>query len=136
MSATTVRLTVLTGPHKGSRFCYRQTDAVTLGRANDCEICLHGNVSDLKVSRHHCRLQLGADAIHVEDLASRNGTFVNGHPVDPNAMPDVLDSGDVLTVGDTTFEVQLFACPLNQSNEPAPHWPQGQPVYKNCPRDC
>lgn len=55
------------------------------------------------VSRLHCRLV--ADKSHqlvVEDLGSRNGTFVNGRKIDRAT----LKTGDRLRVGRVEFSVQ------------------------------
>jgi pSer/pThr/pTyr-binding forkhead associated (FHA) protein len=134
---TVARLTVLTGPHKGNRFCCHQSDVVTLGRASDCEICLNGAIADSQVSRHHCRLEFDCESILVKDLASRNGTFVNGHPA--TKIPDVcevMESGDLLTIGHTTMAIHLFDCPLAKAANGETRWPDGQPILKNCPLSC
>jgi len=68
---------------------------LTLGRDNDCEICL----SDLSVSRHHARIQPGMDGYYVVDLQSTNGTFVN----DKAASMCKLRDGDYLRFGNWIF---------------------------------
>ena len=45
-----------------------------LGRAPDARIVL----TDLSVSRYHARLVIKEHDIHIEDLGSKNGTFVDG----------------------------------------------------------
>jgi hypothetical protein len=35
--AATIRLTVLTGPHKGTRFCTRGLNACLVGRSAECQ---------------------------------------------------------------------------------------------------
>jgi pSer/pThr/pTyr-binding forkhead associated (FHA) protein len=47
----------------------------------------------------------GTDAI-IEDLGSRNGTFVNGQPVD---APLKLRDGDVIGLGPITIVVEGFS---------------------------
>jgi DNA-binding winged helix-turn-helix (wHTH) protein len=50
-------------------------DGSTLvGRGVDCAIVLH----DDSVSRQHARIAVSADSIVLEDLGSKNGTFVDG----------------------------------------------------------
>lgn len=54
--ATTVRVTVETGPHKGRRFCFRGRANCLVGRAPDCFMRFVGADRDLSISRHHCQL--------------------------------------------------------------------------------
>src|ERR1700744_5487201 len=67
--------------------------AITLGRSLDCNVW----VEDTILSRHHCRLEpaLEGDGWVVEDLKSRNGTFVNGKRVERSPLND----GDTITMG-------------------------------------
>jgi diguanylate cyclase (GGDEF)-like protein len=78
----------------GSRYMLADT-RVTLGRDNDCDICL----SDLSVSRHHARIQPGMDGYYVVDLQSTNGTFVNDKPASMCKLKD----GDYLRFGNWIF---------------------------------
>ncbi|CAN5459309.1 hypothetical protein BH23ACI1_BH23ACI1_10340 [soil metagenome] len=63
----------------------------TVGRATGANFIVEAPL----VSRVHCRLTAGAAELEVVDLASTNGTFVNGARV-PRA---VLRDGDRLGVG-------------------------------------
>jgi pSer/pThr/pTyr-binding forkhead associated (FHA) protein len=135
--ATAVRLTVLNGPHKGNRFCCRQCKAMIVGRAGDCDISLNDAHADLRVSRRHCRLQFESDCILVHDLASKNGTFINGILVgQEDQARDVLTSDDLLTVGETTLGIEFFDCPLSNSAEGESGWPEDVTILKNCPLNC
>lgn len=74
------------------------TRAVTLvGRAPTNDFV----VDDVLVSRQHARLVVGSGALHLEDLGSVNGTFVNGHRIGRVAVTD----GDTVTVGNTDLVV-------------------------------
>jgi pSer/pThr/pTyr-binding forkhead associated (FHA) protein len=53
------------------------------------------------VSRIHCRLEAGPDGLHVVDLSSTNGTFVNGRRVGRAR----LITGDRLRVGRVELSV-------------------------------
>ena len=89
---------------------------VTIGRGVDNRI----SISDLLASRHHAELRVRGDQVEVIDLASANGTFVNGHRVThaPVAQRDVVAVGhhlfqlegtsliEYLDSGDVTFEVR------------------------------
>jgi len=69
----------------------------TLGRAARADFVVDAAL----VSRLHCRLTLSGDDLRVEDLASTNGTWVNGERVTSAA----LAPGDVLKVGRVEFVV-------------------------------
>jgi len=59
--------------------------------------------SDL-VSRHHCGISVSDGKVIVEDLGSRNGTFVNGEQL---AGAHVARSGDTIRVGRLQFELVM-----------------------------
>lgn len=54
------------------------------------------------VSRLHCRLTAGDEKLEVQDLASTNGTFVNGKRVERAQVA----SGDRLRVGRIELKVE------------------------------
>ena len=64
--AKTARLTVLTGPHRGRRFCFRGASNCLVGRGSDCFMRFAGFERDLEISRHHCKLEVdpGAEGFH------------------------------------------------------------------------
>lgn len=63
-------------------------------------------VEDPDVSRVHALIELGEDgAPSIIDLGSGRGTFVNGTRVNKHA----LQTGDVITVGNTQIAFKLFA---------------------------
>ena len=130
--AATVRLTVLTGPHKGGRFCFRGSSPTTLGRASECQICFCGEQRDLCISRRHCELTFDPPTVQVHDLGSANGTYVNGKNVAPCPIATALkrltaNDGDILTVGGTSLQINIMDCP-----EPI----DGGEVKRNCPLEC
>jgi pSer/pThr/pTyr-binding forkhead associated (FHA) protein len=60
-------------------------------------------IDDLYVSRNHAFITFEDGKFWVEDLGSKNGTKLNGaHIVDR----EVLNSGDLLTVGHAEFRVE------------------------------
>lgn len=63
------------GPLEGQRWMIKST--MILGRDSDCDIIIPMR----QVSRHHTRLIPGPDGAFVEDLDSKNGTYVNGRLV-------------------------------------------------------
>src|SRR5947207_3186261 len=67
-----------------------------IGRGNTCD----QSIPHLMISRSHCALFLQDDEIHIRDLGSRNGTFLNGRPVE---SPQPLRGGDILKLASLYF---------------------------------
>lgn len=77
---------------------YFHKSPLILGRLAETDI----RVDDAWVSELHCRFEVVEGTVLVQDLDSRNGTFVNGCRVRKSAvMP-----GDDLQVGYTHLQVQ------------------------------
>jgi pSer/pThr/pTyr-binding forkhead associated (FHA) protein len=74
-----------------------QSEEITLGRSVGNDIVV--SVSD--ISRTHARLSWVDGNYQLEDMKSRNGTFVNGIAVEPET-PVVLDHSDVIRLGALT----------------------------------
>jgi pSer/pThr/pTyr-binding forkhead associated (FHA) protein len=74
----------------------------TIGRARDADLVL----ADELVSRRHARVVLSGAGAVVEDLGSRNGTFVNGDLIQGPAR---LAPGDQLQLGVTLVELRSAA---------------------------
>ncbi len=102
-------------------------DELVLGRAVDGE----GRFAeDGKLSRRHARITRDdAGRLAVEDLGSANGTFVNDQRVGGRV---ILNVGDAIRVGDTTFEV--LDAGRASTPEPAPRAPEPPPPPSPAPR--
>lgn len=72
----------------------------TIGRDPECQL---RPASDL-VSRHHCVLRVSDHEVSVQDLGSRNGTFINGESIE--WVMEIRD-GDRLRVGPLEFEIGI-----------------------------
>jgi diguanylate cyclase (GGDEF)-like protein len=99
-------LTVLTGSASGRMFKLRAS--MTIGRSPACEIRLE----DDGISRSHARVRCEDDQATIEDLQSRNGTFVNGERI--REIVKVID-GDKIQVGRGTVLRFGFADDLDES---------------------
>jgi predicted component of type VI protein secretion system len=70
----------------------------TIGRDPEADVC----IDDKAVSWHHLEIESRGGVLMATDLDSRNGTALNGEPLD---RPRRLRDGDVLTVGDYRLEI-------------------------------
>jgi pSer/pThr/pTyr-binding forkhead associated (FHA) protein len=85
---------------------------LVLGRSPRCDVV----IDNTEVSRTHCRLEVTAAGVTVEDLRSSNGTYVNGERV---RAAHVLVSGDRLLLG--TEEVVVHTIGSSAAVEQRPH---------------
>jgi pSer/pThr/pTyr-binding forkhead associated (FHA) protein len=93
-----VMLKVTAGPHQGQRF--RLTCRSTMIGRREADIVLN----DKLVSGRHAQLEVHSkDKITIKDLASTNGTLVNGKP----ASAVKLHHGDQITIGKTIFVLSV-----------------------------
>ena len=74
--AAVARLVVLDGPGRGRK--YKISKSAIIGRSSTCDVI----IDDGEVSRRHARITTTEGGFVIEDLESRNGTAVNGVPVD------------------------------------------------------
>lgn len=93
LSAPAIRLR--SGPSKGRVF--EVHNALRVGRHPYNEVSL----ADPAASRYHCWITATDTGIFVEDLASSNGTWVNGRQV---RVRQRLNPGDLLRVGSTELQ--------------------------------
>ena len=105
-----LELLIVNGALAGRRFTVPK-GGLRLGRATACDIA----IPDEELSRNHAMFESNASgALAVLDLASANGTLVNGENIGADACP--LKAGDVIDVGATTIKV----VPEGAADAPAP----------------
>ena len=98
-------LFVIRGADQGSRFELTES-TVRLGRDASNTLQLH----DTEVSRHHAEIRRTENDCTISDLASSNGTFVNGQRVRQHK----LQSGDQIQLGGT---LMLYTGPAEETQE-------------------
>jgi transcriptional regulator with GAF, ATPase, and Fis domain len=98
------RLEAVSGPLKGKLFALTG-DELSIGRDPSNAISL----LDSLVSRHHCVIHKDADGFRLQDLESRNNTFVGGVPI----RERILLHGDQIRVGNS---VLIFQGATSESN--------------------
>lgn len=90
-------LTITEGRERGRRVPL--TLRTTLGRGRGNSIVLR----DAKVSRRHAEIRLQDGNFVIQDLNSRNGTFVNDQRI---STAVALQPGDEIRVGDTVLRFE------------------------------
>lgn len=91
-------LEIVEGPMVGSRMELGSLSEITIGRSNECDFI----VGDDYASARHARLSKRGTEWFVEDLDSRNGTFVGGMRID---QPEKLGVGSEIKVGRSTVRL-------------------------------
>ncbi|MDO9085485.1 MAG: FHA domain-containing protein [Anaerolineaceae bacterium] len=78
-----------TGPLIGQRWGVNKD--IHIGRDPECEIM----IPDRQVSRIHAKITYSLEGVKIEDLGSKNGTFINGNLIENSIL---LKEGDVIQV--------------------------------------
>lgn len=91
-------ITVVEGPLEGSHMQLTGLEDFTLGRAADCDFVLGDDYS----SSRHARLFRRGSEWFIEDLESRNGTYVAGVRID---QPERVGVGSDIKMGRTTVRL-------------------------------
>lgn len=93
------KLVVASGKSAGRAIAIKRA-TLLIGRSEDCDV----RPLSEEVSRRHCAVHVGPAEVWVEDLKSRNGTFVNGSRIE--AKTKVAD-GDIIRVGSLELKVSI-----------------------------
>jgi predicted component of type VI protein secretion system len=96
-----VKLKVLTGSHEGKEIGI-STEKFLIGRSDSCQL----RPKSESVSRKHCIIVLRDNRVLIQDLKSRNGTYVNEKRL-PSDKARVLRGGDQLRIGKLMFEIVI-----------------------------
>jgi pSer/pThr/pTyr-binding forkhead associated (FHA) protein len=86
-------ITVAEGPDKGLSVRLERREVI-IGRGKECDLFL----TDTHVSRKHARIYREGDAYYLQDLKSKNGTYLNGVKLGFAEKP--LLSGDKIKIGE------------------------------------
>ena len=100
MENTATELLATAGPFEGRRFSVTEA-GVRLGRSSSCEI----SIPDPSLSRNQCLFELRDGTVYVTDLASANGTEVNGEQLGVSSR--ALKEGDRVRTGDSELVLVL-----------------------------
>jgi hypothetical protein len=90
--------------HRGTTFPIPVTASVVGRSAAHADIVLPGE----RVSRKHAQIRVVDDRPVLEDMGSRNGTYVNGRKI---TRPTPLKPGDIVTIGEEVLEIAAREAP-------------------------
>src|SRR5258707_15802986 len=116
-------LRFVAGKDQGREFPLPPDLNIVIGRVNDADLLL----LDEKISRKHAKISTHGGRVMIEDLASRNGTFVNGVRI--RSME--LQEGDQIVVGSST--IKLASISEVGSRPPLPRIVTGSPARFGAP---
>ena len=113
MENNTNELLVVAGPFQGRRFAV-PAEGIRLGRSSSCEI----SIPDPSLSRNQCLFELRDGVVYITDLASANGTEVNGEEL--GAASRALVLGDRIAAGDSELILveEGMDAPAGDDSEP------------------
>ncbi len=104
---------------KTSSITLRGTETI-IGRSSYCT----ASISDPSVSRVHASITQRAGAMFIQDMGSKNGTFLNGSRIGSNPVP--LQVGDGVRIGDV-------GCFIDETDPAGRHDTSDRPVASDDP---
>ncbi|CEO89411.1 FhaA domain-containing protein [Syntrophaceticus schinkii] len=91
-------IVIISGPDQGKSILLQGGEPYYIGRKSTNHLVL----TDINASREHVLLERRGDILHLIDLGSRNGTFVDGIRIEEYE----LEVGDQFLIGENLFEVE------------------------------
>jgi pSer/pThr/pTyr-binding forkhead associated (FHA) protein len=110
-----ISITLMSGPRDGEVIQFnipKDQPEITFGRRENCDVCLN---YDSQVSRLHARITYDEESFWLEDLGSRNGTYIG-----EGALEDRVEimPGTVFRVGRTWIQLDPLPSDETQAAEP------------------
>lgn len=106
----------LNGEDKEQKFVFDSPGLYTIGRDPGCSLVITKS-QDRAVSRVHCKLLITDKDAYLRDIGSRNGTFINGTPIEngekftdslsPQPSDRPVNTGDIVRIGNSIFDAEL-----------------------------
>ncbi len=133
------------GELAGTKYRFDSSMVCFIGRADNCSIQLDGTAGE-GVSRRHCLLDIRPPKASIQDLGSRNGTYLNdiniGFEGDVSADIQLptheLHDGDSIQIGNNVFRVNLippkkcYVCHTVLSDSALPEPLNGHLICNEC----
>lgn len=96
--ATDPMLILIRGSLQGKKYSLKGNEKFLLGRDTSVEI----QIEDANVSRQHAQILREGDKMYIEDLGSRNGTFLNDEKLGREKR--LLEKEDMIKLGGTILK--------------------------------
>src|SRR5208283_1225301 len=96
-----VTFRAIVGPMKGKEFVLQAKQLLKVGRTEWADFAVPG---DARMSSIHFCVETDLKSCYIKDLASTNGTFLNGKKIKNR---QVVADGDEVVAGDTSFKVAI-----------------------------
>ncbi|MCP4680505.1 MAG: DUF4388 domain-containing protein [Deltaproteobacteria bacterium] len=109
-------LRFISGKYKGGEYVVSENKETIIGRSSDIDLVL---MEDM-VSRKHARLWIKDGKIHLKDLGSTNGSFVNGEKI----SEIVVNRGDRILIGTSIMKVVETEKEARKTQSRSPLQPQ------------
>jgi len=91
-----------------------ENGTLQIGRSSSCAV----GIPDPSVSRVHAEITVKPESMVLQDLASRNGTFINDKRLSTEPVP--LQLGDYLRLGSAEAQLQLSSRQYSRPSDPLP----------------
>ena len=98
------------------------TDNAIIGRQPDCDIPVPAE----EISRHHVRLKVTPEGVHVEDMGSANGTYINNKRI----QSALLKPGEELRLDTVRFLLVMPGMDARQQSATSHAKPPQTPVRR------
>lgn len=102
-------LRFISGKYQGGEFPLIPGKEIQIGRSNDLEMVLAEDM----VSRRHAKITFEGEEIFIEDVASTNGTFVNGEKIKRSRLRE----GDRVLIGTSILKVVVSESPRRAAED-------------------
>lgn len=112
-------LRFISGKYQGGEYPIEENRPIVVGRSSELDMVL---VEEM-VSRKHARIELKDGKIHIEDLGSTNGTFVNGERIGKGTLKE----GDRVLIGSNILKVVVVTGEEHQPHTRRAQEGQGPP---------
>lgn len=105
------KLIILVGPEAGREISLPDAGTLTIGRGQASDL----RIDDPRISRVHCKLEIGPGGATLTDVGSTGGTFVAGEKISRRK----LVHGEEIAIGESKLQFQVSASREKKASSPS-----------------